>query len=305
MQIERLLIVPLLVMSGCFSDPAVLEAGDDTATDSANLSASGSGIDKPDPSTSGEPQPDPTTGGDEGTTGGFGGSTLGDDSTTTGDGESSSGGDTGSSSGGDESSSGGPPEDCAGVPGGDAELDACGVCNGPGGPCFGCTTPSASNYDPLAEVNDGTCTCTTGGGGASDQSNFDSNAGAGGQDQWQSFTAGLSAGLVQIDLGVGSPISGPSDGTLRIYEGEGTTGTLLGTQAVTFEDVHNQVQEFVLEDPVPMTAGQVYTVRFSVPAVTVGWVDLSTNDPYAGGRASHGAGADYVFRTTMAACIPD
>ena len=107
-----------------------------------------------------------------------------------------------------------------------------------------------------------------------------------------------------MDLGVGSPISGPSPGTLRFYEGEGTAGVELGSQAVTFEDVFNTVQEFDIDDPIPMTAGEVYTVRFSVPAVTIGWVDVA-DDLYVGGRASYGAGQDFVFRTTMTQCVAE
>lgn len=216
---------------------------------------------------------------------------------------------SGTSTGGDEtsesSSSGGEVElDCAGDPGGDAELDECGVCNGPGGPCWGCTIPSASNYDPLAEINDGTCSCTPAGGGVTDQSNLFSDAGSGAQDQWQSFTTGLAGALARVDLGVGSPISGPSPGTIRIYEGEGTGGTELGSFDVTFEDVHNQIQEFALDEPVPLEADTTYTIRFSVPAITVGWVDVAP-DVYAGGRASFGSGTDFVFRTVMTQCVPE
>ncbi len=216
---------------------------------------------------------------------------------------------SGRSTGGDEtaessSSSGDIELDCAGDPSGNAELDECGVCNGPGGPCWGCTIPSASNYDPLAEINDGTCSCTPAGGGVTDQSNLFSDAGSGAQDQWQSFTTGLAGALTRVDLGVGSPISGPSPGTIRIYEGEGTGGTELGNFEVTFEDVHNQVQEFALDEPVPLEAGAVYTIRFSVPAITVGWVDVAP-DVYAGGRTSFGSGTDFVFRTVMTQCVPE
>ena len=91
---------------------------------------------------------------------------------------------------------------------------------------------------------------------------------------------------------------------MRIYEGEGLGGTELGTQAVTFEDVHNQVQEFPLDEPIPLIADQVYTVRFSVPDITVGWVDVA-DDLYPGGRASYGADRDFVFRTVMAQCVPE
>jgi hypothetical protein len=37
-------------------------------------------------------------------------------------------------------------------------LDQCGVCNGNGTECLGCTDPEACNYDSEASISDGTCT---------------------------------------------------------------------------------------------------------------------------------------------------
>lgn len=298
-----------LALSGCFSDP-LADIDIDVGTDDMDATTTGANLDESAGATSTGPketsgpgdtttEPDPgTTTGSESSSGSSGDDDESSSSTGMDDGSSTSS-DTGES----ESSSGGVL-DCDGVPDGTAELDECGVCNGPGGPCWGCTVPSASNYDPLATLNDGTCVCDPGPGAIADQSNLSSSAGSGGQDQWQSFTVGVSGGLVRMDLGVSSPISGPSPGTLRFYEGEGTAGVEVGSQDVIFEDVFNTVQEFELDEPVPMTAGGVYTVRFSVPAVTVGWVDLA-NDVYPGGRASYSAGQDFVFRTTMTQCIPE
>ena len=283
------------LLGGCFAEPVEPLGGDDAPGTSGgedhieSTFTTGSG-----PTSAGE------TSSAEGST-----TADPDDSATTTTGIDPTGEDESSSSGeGEGSSSGGPPEDCEGVPGGDAELDACGVCNGPGGPCWGCTVPAASNYDPLAEINDGSCSCNPGGGGVTDQSNLFSDAGSGSEDQWQSFTAGVGGGLTRIDLGVGSPISGPSPGTIRVYEGEGLGGTELGSLDVTFEDVYNQLQEFSLDEPIPLIANEVYTLRFSVPDVTVGWVDVAP-DVYAAGRSSYGVGTDFVFRTVMTQCIPE
>ncbi|MGH1344532.1 MAG: hypothetical protein ACRBN8_23435 [Nannocystales bacterium] len=289
-----------LALSGCFADP-LADIDIDVGGGDTGGTTTGVSLEESDTGSTGGTAPKETSG--------AGGSTTASDpNPTTGTTESSSGstgGETSGSSGDEdgESSTGGPL-DCDGVPDGTAELDECGVCNGPGGPCWGCTVPAASNYDPLATLNDGTCVCDPGPGAIADQSNLSSSAGSGGQDQWQSFTVGVSGGLVRVDLGVGSPISGPSPGTLRFYEGEGTAGVELGSQEVTFEDVFNAMQEFELDDAIPMTAGEVYTVRFSVPAVTFGWVDVA-NDLYPGGRASYSAGEDFVFRTTMTQCIAD
>lgn len=288
------------LLGGCFADPAVAVPDDDPsgATTGDSIEASGT-TSTPTPGTSGSPPGTTDVSDDESST------TVVDDDDDDDSGSTTSGGEVGtSSSEGGESSSSGPVLDCDGVPDGDAVLDECGVCNGPGGPCWGCTVPAASNYDPLAEINDGTCTCNVGAGGVTDQSNLFSDAGSGGTDQWQSFTTGVAGGLSRIDLGVGSPVSGPSPGTIRIYEGEGTGGTELGSQEVTFEDVFNTVQEFTLESAIPLDANSVYTIRFTVPDITVGWVDVAP-DVYAGGRASYGSGTDFVFRTIMTQCIPD
>ena len=48
-------------------------------------------------------------------------------------------------------------EDCEGTCGGNVEIDQCGICGGDGTTCLGCTNPSASNYDPTATVDDGSC----------------------------------------------------------------------------------------------------------------------------------------------------
>ncbi|MBV1858589.1 MAG: hypothetical protein KUG77_09280 [Nannocystaceae bacterium] len=292
-----------LALSGCFADPLAdidIDVGDD------EMATSTTGFDSNDSSATTSAEPKQTSGVGGTTTEPDPSTTTGRESSTgsSGDEDSSGSTSTGSDSRGieGESSTGGPL-DCDGVPDGAAALDECGVCDGPGGPCWGCTMPSASNYDPLATLNDGTCVCDPGPGAIADQSNLSSSAGSGGQDQWQSFTVGVSGGLVRLDLGVSSPVSGPSAGTLRFYEGEGTAGIELGSQDVTFEDVFNTIQEFELDEPIPMTQGEVYTVRFSVPAVTVGWVDVA-DDVYPGGRASYSVGQDFVFRTTMTQCVP-
>lgn len=308
MQRLGIIIAGLALSSGCFADPL---ADIDIEVDDDEMAATTTGLNIDEPvtgTTGGGPDPKETSGNEGTTTVSDPGTTTGSESSSesTGGGESSSSTSSGTdSTGTDEGeSSTGAPLDCDGVPGGTAELDECGVCDGPGGPCWGCTVPAASNYDPLATLNDGTCVCEPGPGAIADQSNLSSNAGSGAQDQWQSFTVGVSGGLVRMDLGVSSPISGPSPGTLRFYEGEGTAGVEVGSQAVTFEDVFNTVQEFELDEPIPMTAGGVYTVRFTVPAITVGWVDVA-NDVYPGGRASFSAGQDFVFRTTMTQCVMD
>ncbi|MCU0785050.1 MAG: hypothetical protein MUF81_13585 [Verrucomicrobia bacterium] len=133
---------------------------------------------------------------------------------------------------------------------------------------------------------------------ALDQQQTNSPAAAGSTDQWQSFTAAQSGALTRIALEVGSPTyPSSSPGTIRIYAGEGTAGTLLATESVTFAPVLITFQTFALTLPPQVQAGSQYTIQFSVPAITVGWVALDPNNPYAGGRASYDPSWDFVFKT--------
>jgi hypothetical protein len=131
-----------------------------------------------------------------------------------------------------------------------------------------------------------------------DQSQTVGGWAAGGLDQWQSFTAGKTGLLTQLDLSVGSGLINESQaGVLRIYAGEGTDGPLLATQEVTFQYKLNEFQTFQFLTPALVQAGSLYTYRFSIPEINVGWVYLNLNNPYPNGRASQAPGADYLFRT--------
>jgi hypothetical protein len=130
-----------------------------------------------------------------------------------------------------------------------------------------------------------------------DQSQTVGGWGAGGLDQWQSFTAGKTGLLTRLDLEVESGlVDQPQAGVLRIYAGEGTGGPLLATQEVTFQYEFG-FQTFQFSTPALVQAGSLYTYRFSIPQINVGWVSLNLNDPYPNGRASHAPEADYLFRT--------
>jgi len=126
-----------------------------------------------------------------------------------------------------------------------------------------------------------------------------SNA-AGSLDQWQSFTVSQSGLLTKIELWVSSPTSpASSPGTIRIYAGEGTSGALLATESVSFGDP-GEFHQFALSARPRVTAGNQYTIRFSVASISVGWVYLSIANPYPGGRASVDSSWDYAFKTYVA-----
>ena len=139
-----------------------------------------------------------------------------------------------------------------------------------------------------------------------DQSQTVGGWSAGGLDQWQSFTAGRTGLLTQLDLNVGSGLYNESQaGVLRIYAGEGTGGPLLATQEVTFQYKINEFQTFQFLTPALVQAGSLYTYRLSIPQITTGWVYLNLNNPYPNGQASHDPGADYLFRTYVTPPLPN
>ena len=120
----------------------------------------------------------------------------------------------------------------------------------------------------------------------------------GSADEWQSFTAGKTGFLTQLDLSVGSGlVNEPQAGVLRVYAGEGTDGPLLATQDVTFQYKLNEFQTFQFSSPALVQAGSLYTYRFSIPTINVGWVDLNLDNPYPNGQTSNYPGADFLFRT--------
>ena len=122
--------------------------------------------------------------------------------------------------------------------------------------------------------------------------------GSGGSSQWQSFTAGITGLLTRVDLSVSSPLGGTSSpGTIKIYAGEGVSGTLLSTTAVTYQSVYNTFQAFTLSGYINVISGNKYTVQFSAPTVNIGWVSVNLSNPYSGGIASFSDNADYCFKT--------
>lgn len=186
-------------------------------------------------------------------------------------------------------------------------IDACGVCDGSGSPCFGCTVPQASDFDPLADTYDGTCTCTPSGTPLADAAQLDSNAGAGGMSQWQSFTSEVGGGLHSISIDLASPLGEePAAATLNVYQGEGNTGTRITSVEIEIESVQlSVVQEFEFDDLIPIARGEVYTWELTVPEVTVGFLALNNSDPYAGGRYSADEGTDAVFRVDVLTCAAE
>jgi hypothetical protein len=137
---------------------------------------------------------------------------------------------------------------------------------------------------------------------ALDQQQTLDNAGTGSTANWQSFTAGQSGLLTRVALRVSSPLgfSTPSPGTLSIYSGEGTNGTLLASQSVTFAAGLSSFQSFPLNLPPLVQSNSQYTIGFTVPVMTTVWVDTYTGNAYTGGRSDWNSSADYLFKTYVA-----
>ena len=107
---------------------------------------------------------------------------------------------------------------------------------------------------------------TTSGFSALDQSHDDSTGSVSGTDNYQSFTAGLTGKLTQVDLKLHSGIVGqPQTATVEIYSGHGVGGQLLTSQSTVFQYIFNIFQEVHFTWPTDVIAGQQYTIRFYVP----------------------------------------
>lgn len=112
----------------------------------------------------------------------------------------------------------------------------------------------------------------------------------------QSFTAGLTGDLIRFDYGNFGGPQFPLE--VRLYQGDGTGGTQLGSWTLTpvWSDGWFQLE---LSPSAPLTSGQQYTMWIQ------GMMPLemlhSSGDPYAGGKL-HGFGDDAMdikFRTLM------
>jgi hypothetical protein len=120
---------------------------------------------------------------------------------------------------------------------------------------------------------------------------------------FQSFTCGITGTLVEIDMGVFNTINGV--GTLKIYSGSDTTGSLLYTSPVSINCASgNCFTNFVTS--VPVVAGQVYTFLF-IPGLGIPdpyGVQVESPGTYTNGQAGYidpsgvyPSGDDLVFKT--------
>ena len=108
---------------------------------------------------------------------------------------------------------------------------------------------------------------------------------------WQSFTPPISAQLSGFQIYCGAPtVSGAQTATLNVYNGEGTTGTLLSTQTISLAPAAGY-QYFALPAPIAVTSGQKYTWYIGGNGQTRFY--YQNTDVYPGGRGD--SIGDYNF----------
>ena len=120
---------------------------------------------------------------------------------------------------------------------------------------------------------------------------------------WQSFTAIQSTNLTGVGIWLsgadGFGINATATGTLEIYSGTGTVGTLLHTQAITLNQPNNNqfLNDITLSTPLAITSGSIYTFKVSANNSNIGilisnW--MNSND-YVGGEYSRRNNVDTSF----------
>ncbi|MBN1756140.1 hypothetical protein JW877_08020 [bacterium] len=119
--------------------------------------------------------------------------------------------------------------------------------------------------------------------------------GAGGT-RWQSFTAGMDGFFIKVGLYLWTDIIA----YLRIYEGEGTGGTLIAEQVENRDIPGWDWYYFTFNDPAILENGSVYTIVLTAmpDSGTFAW-GIGAGNPYAGGRSNGDPDKDFMFETYM------
>ena len=146
---------------------------------------------------------------------------------------------------------------------------------------------------------------------ALNQFNTTSGAGAGGTDQWQSFTVSQTGQLSKVAWKMANPVTdgAPQPISIKVYRGEGTSGTLVAESQGLFTPAYKDENgnyisgEYIFfdlsADNVNVSANETLTIRLTLTDgnQNVGFLSLSTANPYSGGRGSNDANWDYLFKT--------
>jgi hypothetical protein len=176
----------------------------------------------------------------------------------------------------------------------------------------GIITTGTQSFAGLKTFNDGINYIKVSSSPTLDQSNTTSYGSTAGQSDWQSFIAGINGILSSVEWNMGSPLDPASAApvTVKIYNGEGTNGTLLGTaNGMTPATNDFRAFEYVTFDlsssNIKVIAGQLYTIQLTTPTVQTLFLSINNSNPYANGRASVNPNVDFVFKTNVKAFSTD
>ena len=134
---------------------------------------------------------------------------------------------------------------------------------------------------------------------------------------WQSFTPASTALLTAVEIFIegqnGSPATvTPMTGTLNIYSGTGTGGTLLATQSISLTQIINVFNSnlLTLSTPINVNAGMVYTYEIIASAnLGVLLTNFNNSNDYVGGTYSGNSNHDAAFTiysiNPSSSCIVD
>ncbi len=117
---------------------------------------------------------------------------------------------------------------------------------------------------------------------------------------WQSFTSGVNGNLSKVSFGFNNSSNTVSFiATLNIYSGEGNSGTLLGTQFVKINQPTSGfvTQDFILNSPIALTAGSVYTAELVAVSSSdkISFLNSDSSVNLAGGTSNVDSNTDYYF----------
>ncbi len=152
--------------------------------------------------------------------------------------------------------------------------------------------------DPLRTFQIGTATA------AVDISQNTFSIGTLGADQWQSFVPTIDGIVTGVFVHTnGAPQEGVKSTTISLYEGTGTTGTLISTNLTNIDYPFNNKVYLPFLRPAAVTSGQSYTFRIEEPTNQLSTV-ASNSNPYPDGHYysnSYGeqAGWDWRFQVQI------
>jgi uncharacterized protein (TIGR02145 family) len=171
----------------------------------------------------------------------------------------------------------------------------------------GIVTNGTQSFSGLKTFNNGINYIKVSSSPTLDQRNISSNAVTGGTSQWQSFTAGVNGILSSVEWQMSSPLfpASAANVTVNIYNGEGTSGTLLGTANGMTPTQTSFVTFDLSSSNIKVIAGQLYTIKLTTTTIQVAFLRLNSLNSYPNGRASIAPNVDFIFKTYVKATSTD